>query len=130
VTLVTYPFVYLLVTRAARGEGGASPGVTGSGHLLDGRRKLEDFPEGKAIVSLERWGGGGGLVACAVVARWSGGCMCRLVGVIGVGRVAVAVRQTNHISSSAKPEPPRHHYLSMFSCNPQVVPHQRLHERA
>ncbi|KIZ03629.1 hypothetical protein MNEG_4329 [Monoraphidium neglectum] len=48
-TLVTYPFVYLLLARAARGEGALG------GFMLDGRRRLEDFPEGRAIVDLERW---------------------------------------------------------------------------
>ncbi len=76
-TLVTYPFVYLLVTRAARGEGAGGSGSGGGsndggggaagtrtttaaaaagGGLMDGRRRLEDFAEGRAIVSLERCG--------------------------------------------------------------------------
>ncbi|KAI8468392.1 MAG: hypothetical protein J3K34DRAFT_478094 [Monoraphidium minutum] len=64
-TLATYPFVYLLLLRAARGEaggaaaggggaGGAAAAAAGGAALLDGRRRLEDFPEGRAIVDLER----------------------------------------------------------------------------
>jgi hypothetical protein len=54
VTLVTYPFVYLLLLRAARGEGGGEPAPAGGALLQDGKRRLEDFPEGRAIVALER----------------------------------------------------------------------------
>jgi hypothetical protein len=59
-TLVTYPFVYLLLARAARGEGALG------GFMLDGRRRLEDFPEGRAIVDLERCLGlvGGAMGCC------------------------------------------------------------------
>jgi hypothetical protein len=58
VTLVTYPFVYLLLTSAARGEGGGAPAPAGGAPPADGKRRLEDFPEGRAIVALERCGPG------------------------------------------------------------------------
>lgn len=65
-TLVTYPFAYMLAAAAARGEAHpgaaasaaaatAGAGAGGAGAVADGRRRLSDFPEGRAVVSLERW---------------------------------------------------------------------------
>lgn len=53
VTLVTYPFAFLLAQAAAAAEGASRAAVGGA--VIDTRKRLQDFPEGAAIADLERW---------------------------------------------------------------------------
>lgn len=48
ITLVTYPFTYLLIHQAAELEGLNALGAS------ETRKKLDDFPEGLALVNLEK----------------------------------------------------------------------------
>lgn len=52
VTLVTYPFAFLM-TQAAATAGAVSRAAVGGG-VIDTRKRLQDFPEGAAIADLER----------------------------------------------------------------------------
>lgn len=52
-TLVTYPFMFLLTKRAAAVSAVQMAGVSG-GMGIDTRKRLADFPEGAALVELER----------------------------------------------------------------------------
>lgn len=52
-TLVTYPFIFLLTKRAAAVSVSQMAGVSG-GMGIDTRKRLADFPEGAALLELER----------------------------------------------------------------------------
>jgi hypothetical protein len=52
-TLVTYPFMFLLTKRAAAVSAVQMAGVSG-GMGIDTRKRLADFPEGAALLELER----------------------------------------------------------------------------
>lgn len=52
-TLVTYPFMFLLTKRAAAVSVSQMSGVSG-GMGIDTRKRLADFPEGAALLELER----------------------------------------------------------------------------
>lgn len=52
-TLVTYPFMFLLTKRAAA-IGISQLSAVGGGGGIDTRKRLADFPEGAALLGLER----------------------------------------------------------------------------
>lgn len=52
-TLVTYPFMFLLTKEAAAASASQMSGVAG-GLGIDTRKRLADFPEGAALLELER----------------------------------------------------------------------------
>jgi hypothetical protein len=53
VTLVSYPVMYLLTKRATAVSVNQMSGVGGAGGI-DTRNRLADFPEGAALLELER----------------------------------------------------------------------------
>lgn len=52
-TLVTYPLMFLLTKRAAAVSAVQMAGISG-GMGIDTRKRLADFPEGAALLELER----------------------------------------------------------------------------
>lgn len=52
-TLVTYPFMFLMAQGAAAAGAARISGVQGG--VIDTRKRLTDFPEGRALANLERW---------------------------------------------------------------------------
>jgi hypothetical protein len=66
-SLVAYPFMFLYAQALAPAPASA----------IEGRSQLADFPEGRAVIHLKRWGWGGGRGG-----EGGGGAMQLVVGVV------------------------------------------------